>query len=231
MYRSDYAPCIFFIYLFQIDLDVENIHQVKSVLQDLKIQQQNLNQLLESFAEIQNQSKTLNEEVNLDHLERVPTPTVDTSNRTQQNRKSTKADIEFYQDDLRAGAFQFIEMTTDKFLPLPYQIQIIKKHFGILCWRYPQPRIIDRIILFPIPIATNMDIKCRMEYFSESHQSFLHFCDFNLSETETKQPVIPEVSVTANIWRVVILQPMVAVNKDIFDGKDDDDAIDGVSLS
>lgn len=195
----------------------------------MNVELQNLNEMMESLEEIQSQSRNISENINFAALERVPTPTTDTINRFPTSRKSTKS-TEYYQDDLRAGAFQFIEMTTDKFLPQPYQIQIIRKHFGILCWRYPQPRTIDMIRLFPIPISTHMNIKCRMEFYSEAHQSFLHFCDFNLSEIETKDPVIPEESVTANIWRVVILQPMVAVNKEVFDGNDEEGVVDGVSL-
>lgn len=199
------------------------------VVHDMNSELQNLNQMLESLEEIRNQSRDISEIVDFDALERVPTPTPDTIHRFPPSRKSAKS-AEYYQDDLRAGAFQFIEMTTDKFLPQPYQIQIIRKHFGILCWRYPQPRTIDMIRLFPIPISTHMNIKCRMEYFSEAHQSFLHFCDFNLSEIETNDPVIPGESVTANIWRAVILQPMVAVNKEVFDGNDEECVVDGVSL-
>lgn len=200
-----------------------------SVTKDMNEQMENLKELLQSIEDLQMQSKHSNEVINLEKLERVSTPTPSSINNSSNTNKSSKIKIEYYQDDLRAGAFQFIEMTTDKFLPLPYQIQIIKKHFGILCWRYPQPRIIDRIRLFPIPISTSADIKCRMEYFSESHQAFLHFCDFTLSEIETKEPVIPKDSVTANIWRVVILQPIVSVNKEIFDGNDEDSEVEAVS--
>lgn len=56
----------------------------------------------------------------------------------------------------RAGAFQFVEMSTDSFLPLPYQIQIIKKNFGIICWRYPQPRKMCKIQVFPVPMAVSI---------------------------------------------------------------------------
>lgn len=213
---------------FQIDLDVENIGQVMVIMKDLNSALNKVNTMLESLEEIEMQSRNLSETLSFDKLERVATPTPITLTRISGARRNTDS-TEFYQDDLRAGAFQFIEMTTDKFLPQPYQIQIIRKQFGILCWRYPQPRKIGMIRLFPIPISTRMDIKCRMEYFSEAHQSFLHFCDFNLSEMEMRDPVIPEDSITANIWRVVILQPMVTVNKEMFDGNDDD-GVDGVSF-
>lgn len=55
----------------------------------------------------------------------------------------------------RAGAFQFVELTSDSVLPLPYQIQIIKKNYGIICWRYPQPRKMCKIHIYPVPMAVS----------------------------------------------------------------------------
>uniref|UniRef100_W8BHK3 Vacuolar protein sorting-associated protein 13B n=2 Tax=Ceratitis capitata TaxID=7213 RepID=W8BHK3_CERCA len=132
---------------------------------------------------------------------------------------------EFYQDDLRAGAFQFVEMATDSFLPLPYQIQIIKKNYGIICWRYPQPRKMCKIHVFPVPMAVQkpINIRCQMEYFSESHECFLHFSEFWLSETASKDIVLPEREICANIWRVVIMQSLVAVNGECFEPSEEDE--------
>lgn len=60
---------------------------------------------------------------------------------------------ETYEDDLRAGAFQFIEVSSIVELPLPYQIQIYSKmDLSIICWRYPQPRSLTNVKLFPVPI-------------------------------------------------------------------------------
>ncbi|XP_036346047.1 LOW QUALITY PROTEIN: vacuolar protein sorting-associated protein 13B-like [Rhagoletis pomonella] len=132
---------------------------------------------------------------------------------------------EFYQDDLRAGAFQFVDMTTDTFLPLPYQIQIIKKNYGIICWRYPQPRKMCKIHVFPVPMAAQkpINIRCQMEYFSESHECFLHFSEFWLSETASKDIVLPEREICANIWRVVIMQSLVAVNGECFEPSEEEE--------
>lgn len=58
-------------------------------------------------------------------------------------------------NDFRAGAFQFVELMTDSVLPLPYQIQIIKKDYGIICWRYPQPRKMCKIHIYPVPMAVS----------------------------------------------------------------------------
>lgn len=57
----------------------------------------------------------------------------------------------------RAGAFQFIDSITDDTLPLPYQIQIISRDGGIICWRYPQPRALHYIQIFPVPFHVSHD--------------------------------------------------------------------------
>lgn len=58
--------------------------------------------------------------------------------------------------DYRAGAFQFVDLTTDTMLPMPYQVQIIKKKYGIICWRYPQPRQMNKIFISPVPMPVSL---------------------------------------------------------------------------
>lgn len=70
--------------------------------------------------------------------------------------KASKTQEEHYQDDLRAGAFQFIESTRANELPLPYQIKIINRDVGIICWRYPQPRSLHNVTVFPVPMNVSM---------------------------------------------------------------------------
>ncbi|XP_075147258.1 vacuolar protein sorting 13B isoform X1 [Haematobia irritans] len=145
------------------------------------------------------------------------------------NNKSLKRE-EFYQDDLRAGAFQFVELMSDAVLPMPYQIQIIKKDYGIICWRYPQPRKMCKIHIYPVPMAISnpIHIKCRMEYFSEVHEQFLHYCDFWLSETISKEIKLPERDICATIWRVVILQSLVSVDGECFDTSEEDEELQSI---
>ncbi|XP_034117971.1 intermembrane lipid transfer protein VPS13B isoform X1 [Drosophila albomicans] len=141
------------------------------------------------------------------------------------SKTSLKPKAEFYQDDLRAGAFQFVYLKTDSVLPMPYQVQIIKKNYGIVCWRYPQPRQMHTIYIYPVPMPVDnpIHIKCRMEYFSETHETFLHYCDFELSEISSKQLTPPERSISATIWRVVIMQSLISVDGTCFDADEDDD--------
>ncbi|XP_044314696.1 vacuolar protein sorting-associated protein 13B isoform X2 [Drosophila rhopaloa] len=150
------------------------------------------------------------------------TPSNESIERFKRPMKST---AEFYQDDLRAGAFQFVYLNSESVLPMPYQVQIIKKNYGIICWRYPQPRQMTSILIYPVPmpVSSPIHIRCRMEYFSETHETFLHYCDFMLSETSTKQLTPPDRPICANIWRVVILQSLISVDGACFEGSEDED--------
>ncbi|XP_017140957.1 vacuolar protein sorting-associated protein 13B isoform X2 [Drosophila miranda] len=149
-------------------------------------------------------------------------PSIDSIGRC---KRSLKTKAEFYQDDLRAGAFQFVYLNSESVLPMPYQVQIIKKNYGIICWRYPQPRQMTSIHIYPIPmpVSNPIHIKCSMEYFSETHETFLHYCDFQLSETATKQLSPQDRQICANIWRVVILQSLISVDGTCFEGDEDED--------
>ncbi|KAH8362480.1 hypothetical protein KR200_005474 [Drosophila serrata] len=140
-------------------------------------------------------------------------------------KRPMKSIAEFYQDDLRAGAFQFVYLNSESVLPMPYQVQIIKKNYGIICWRYPQPRQMTSILIYPVPMPVShpIHIRCRMEYFSETHETFLHYCDFLLSETASKQLTPPSRPICATIWRVVILQSLIAVDGTCFEGDTDED--------
>jgi vacuolar protein sorting-associated protein 13B len=58
-----------------------------------------------------------------------------------------------YQDDLRAGAFQFVDASSGlsrEDLPLPYQV-VFWQAPPTMAWRYPQPRTLTRVDVFPVP--------------------------------------------------------------------------------
>lgn len=73
-------------------------------------------------------------------------------------------------------------------------------------------------------------IKCRMEYFSETHETFLHYCDFYLSESNSNSLTLPERNICANIWRVIILQSLISVDNTCFE-HDTDEELQSVSAS
>lgn len=66
----------------------------------------------------------------------------------------SEADEQFYQDDLRAGAFQFLENSSSD-LPLPYQIYFsehLSNNPPKITWRYPQPRTLTKVEIQPVPL-------------------------------------------------------------------------------
>ncbi|XP_055848221.1 intermembrane lipid transfer protein VPS13B isoform X2 [Episyrphus balteatus] len=203
--------------VIQCDIGAETISNYSDVMKAYRAGMEASNSLWEDFL----RRRCGNDiETNRERLQKVYLPEVE-------HKKTAEPKEEFYQDDLRAGAFQFVEMVSDTFLPMPYQIQIIKKNYGIICWRYPQPRKMAKIHIFPVPMAVPnpIRIKCRMEYYSEAHESFLHYCDFWLSETVSLSIQLPDREITANIWRVVIQQSLVSINRECFDTSEEDEEL------
>ncbi|KAF5296670.1 hypothetical protein FQR65_LT10210 [Abscondita terminalis] len=121
---------------------------------------------------------------------------------------------QFYKDDLRAGAFQFVDSTTDNVseLPLAYQVMFWKKRILAMAWRYPQPRALTKVRVFPAPfkITTSSEqdyqILCHLEYWSECHNCYLPYLQFYLSENDPNNLTLPEnnLQYVASIWRVVL---------------------------
>ncbi|XP_061387162.1 intermembrane lipid transfer protein VPS13B [Musca vetustissima] len=212
--------------VIQIELGVSILQQMQQALNDLSSIAGYAQKQLQQFQAL-NLHDDFGYHVNRQILRQLKYPKV---NSFVKSNKSLKRE-EFYQDDLRAGAFQFVELMSDAVLPLPYQVQIIKKDYGIICWRYPQPRKMCKIHIYPVPMAVSnpIHIRCRMEYFSEVHEQFLHFCDFWLSETNSKDIKLPEREICATIWRVVILQSLVSVDGECFDTSEEDEELQSIS--
>lgn len=68
-----------------------------------------------------------------------------------------------------------------------------------------------------------------MEYFSDVHEQFLHYCDFWLSETQSRDIKLPEREICATIWRVVILQSLVSVDGECFDTSEEDEELQSIA--
>lgn len=64
---------------------------------------------------------------------------------------------ENYKDDLRAGAFQYIKNEIDKYeLPSPYEVVFCNRPLQpYMCWRYPQPRSLTKLQIYPVPVEVN----------------------------------------------------------------------------
>lgn len=135
-------------------------------------------------------------------------------------KPATEVSDEFYQDDLRAGAFQFVEISSDRHLPLTYQIQVInRKDNRIICWKYPQARALYNVEILPVPfnIVSAAVVKCYIEFFSESRREFMSYSEFSLSESQKQILSLPKKKVTASVWRVVMKTPTVLVDGKLFE--------------
>lgn len=116
---------------------------------------------------------------------------------------------EHFQDDLRMGAFQYIETTSCDSLPLAYQIHISPNDKDLkICWRYPHPRIISNIQVYPVPLQLSVNINCQLEYYLEAQNSFIPLCSFQIDEKLSRKLSLPNRRVTASVWRIVIFNPV-----------------------
>ncbi|XP_076376736.1 vacuolar protein sorting 13B isoform X1 [Megalopta genalis] len=144
----------------------------------------------------------------LNELTKTP---AETTNNEKQIVLSTE---QHYKDDLKAGAFQFVNGNADE-LPFPYQVVFFAYPQQSMAWRYPQPRTLTRIHVSPVPFET-LDsesgyidkVPCVLEYWSDCHTSYQRYIDFYLSETDSYRLELPEKAparAVACIWRVVLL--------------------------
>ena len=60
---------------------------------------------------------------------------------------------EVYEDDLRAGKFRFTDVESDAEYDLkPYEV-IFNVAAGRMSWCYPEPRLLQRVQVFPVPFV------------------------------------------------------------------------------
>lgn len=130
---------------------------------------------------------------------------------------------QYYKDDLRAGAFQFIDAQTNNIneLPLPYQVVFWTKNASIMAWRYPQPRVLTKVRVFPVPFKVTgndvpaVQILCHLEYWSDCYNCYQPYAKFYLSETEMCHLDVPlnePKPIIACTWRVLLMS--VTINDD-----------------
>ncbi|KAI4462018.1 vacuolar protein sorting-associated protein 13b [Holotrichia oblita] len=123
-----------------------------------------------------------------------------------------------YKDDLRAGAFHFVDSTSNNIdeLPLPYQVMFWNKNISAMAWRYPQPRALTKIRVFPVPFKISQDscddqkVLCHLEYWSDCHGCYQPYTQFYLSESEVCHLDLPQNNnrpAVACTWRVVLTSP------------------------
>ncbi|XP_071444845.1 intermembrane lipid transfer protein VPS13B-like [Hetaerina americana] len=143
---------------------------------------------------------------------------------TDMSYASSPAKDQHYQDDLRAGAFIFLDnFVTHTSSPFPYQV-IFKKNPPTMTWCYPEPRTLTRVDVYPVPFviasesvagmssyphgqcATDQVI-CSLQYWCDCRNQFNDYCHFQLSESSSTKLDLPTLSepsrlAVARIWRV-----------------------------
>lgn len=130
---------------------------------------------------------------------------------------------EHFLDDLRSGIYNFIEVGAKiQELPLPYQIHY--QDVGIICWRYPLPRALHKIKMFPVPLQTSNEVnfQCKIEYYSQLKSQFEELVSLNLIENETKMLDLKPNVQFSEVWRIKF---QINLKRDS-DDDDDDDAGD-----
>lgn len=117
-----------------------------------------------------------------------------------------------FQDDLRAGAFQFVEAAAGGEEPAPYQAVFGR---NTLTWRYPQRRTLTRAVIFPLPFMEASDLSfdmedgvdCELLYWAETLQHYTVYQTFQLSESRVLHLDLPlvrdrKLCASSHSWQV-----------------------------
>ncbi|XP_063394354.1 intermembrane lipid transfer protein VPS13B [Cydia fagiglandana] len=119
------------------------------------------------------------------------------SDRALPTLESVEAFDQHYKDDLKSGAFKIV---TGGQFPMAYQVTL---HGDAMSWRYPHPRTVSRITVFPIP-GIDEEVKCKLEFYDpllkrwEPHT----YVTLPVSEpNEIKLYAEPPDAVFATLWR------------------------------
>lgn len=88
------------------------------------------------------------------------------------------------------------------------------QNVSAMAWRYPQPRALTKVRVFPVPFQvatdssqTNRKLYGNLEYWSDCQATYLPYVQFALSESEITHLTLPEsqpMPVVATTWRVVL---------------------------
>lgn len=137
--------------------------------------------------------------------------------KTKETKEEIHNDI-LYQDDLRAGIFQYVSLALED--PKPYQV-VFDKMAGTMVWCYPEPRTLTRVDIYPVPFVaasefdTNDDgsdrnqVLCALQYYDALRETFITYRQFQLSESKFCQLDLPSFHekqhlAVSSMWRVCI---------------------------
>lgn len=130
------------------------------------------------------------------------------------------------EDDLRNGQFDYVVQDSSVGgvdFPEEYQIVFTNESDSspMMTWKYPEPRMIKNIHIFPVPFCVSNStrerwvedtetIPCILEYWDEISHAFIPCERMFLSENESAQVLITEdlsKGVLSHTWRVVVVIP------------------------
>ncbi|KAL1449653.1 hypothetical protein WDU94_002138, partial [Cyamophila willieti] len=114
-----------------------------------------------------------------------------------------------YVDDLRAGAFQYIDVSSTP-VKLPLSYQILFKHHSIT-WKYPNPRSITRLYIAPVPEGpeeANGTSEYFLQYYESSTRTFQVYTRFKIIQNSDEILKfdfldVPPTKPVSDIWRIV----------------------------
>ncbi|XP_075922652.1 intermembrane lipid transfer protein VPS13B isoform X4 [Petromyzon marinus] len=146
-----------------------------------------------------------------------------------EERRARRCTAEHSADDLRTGLFHYIpDAESQKLLPNVQEVVFYNEtedSAGAMLWRYPEPRVLTRVRIAPVPFNTTEDpdistadlgdvlqVPCSLEYYDELKMAFVRYRDFSLSESRACELPLPSPElaeeqgevVAADMWRVVL---------------------------
>uniref|UniRef100_T1IW73 Chorein N-terminal domain-containing protein n=1 Tax=Strigamia maritima TaxID=126957 RepID=T1IW73_STRMM len=112
-----------------------------------------------------------------------------------------------WHDDLRVGRFQYIQDSDDVGLqPAPNEIVFCKEQAGqsaSMTWCYPEPRVITRAEIYPVPFRTTSsaatqcdnkeEVNCVFQYWDVLTRSYITCRQFQLSESHHCNLNLPHI--------------------------------------
>ncbi|XP_050421986.1 intermembrane lipid transfer protein VPS13B-like isoform X2 [Adelges cooleyi] len=127
-------------------------------------------------------------------------------NKKENENLNSESDEQFYQDDLRAGAFHFIESDNSE-LPLPYQIfftENVNNNPPRITWRYPQPRTLTKIEVQPFPMEVDVDIELHLQLYDEIQHCFREYTNFTFPKDDSMLLRLDSLQTVSNVWRITM---------------------------
>lgn len=121
------------------------------------------------------------------------------------------------EDDIRSGALEYvIQMSEVDRHPQAGQIVFSSGVGGrqpAMSWCYHEPRALSALQALPLPMSAanevsfdleTDEVRCCLRYYDVAKQSYVNFLHFSLSQIEIVDVELPENTVAAHEWQVIV---------------------------